>query len=150
MDYLFIWINNNQQIDLVLKAALAHLWFVTLHPFEDGNGRIARTITDMILAQSDKQSTRFYSMFAQIQAERKQYYGILEKTQKGNLDISNWLEWFLTCLLNALKSSETFLGKVIFKHDFWISNKEKVENERQYIVLNMLLHEFNGKLTIVK
>jgi len=150
MEYLFNWINNNQQIDLVLKAALAHLWFVTLHPFEDGNGRIARAVTDMILAQSDKQSTRFYSMSAQIQVERKQYYDILEKTQKGSLDVSDWLEWFLTCLLNALKSSETLLSKVIFKHDFWISNKEKVENERQHKVLNMLLDRFDGKLTTVK
>jgi Fic family protein len=150
MDYLFNWINSNQQIDLVLKAALAHLWFVTLHPFEDGNGRIARAITDMILAQSDKQSTRFYSMSAQIQVERKQYYDILEKTQKGNLDVSDWLEWFLTCLLNALKSSATLLSNVIFKHSFWISNKEKVENERQHKVLKMLLDGFDGKLTTVK
>ena len=150
MDYYFNWINNNQQIDLVLKAALAHLWFVTLHPFEDGNGRIARAITDMILAKSDKQSTRFYSMSAQIQVERKGYYDILEQTQKGNIDVSDWLEWFLTCLLNALISSETLLSKVIFKHNFWITNKERVDNERQNKVLNMLLDGFDGKLTTVK
>lgn len=150
MDYFFHWINNKQPIDLVVKAALAHLWFATIHPFEDGNGRIARAITDMILAQSDNQSTRFYSMSSQIRIERKQYYYILEQTQKGGLDVSDWLEWFLKCLLNALKSSETLLSKVIFKHHFWIDNRQKLDNERQYKVLNMLLDGFDGKLTTAK
>jgi Fic family protein len=150
MGYFLKWLNNKQQIDLVIKAALAHLWFVTLHPFEDGNGRIARALTDMILAQSDNQSTRFYSMSAQIRNERKKYYDILEKNQKGGLDVSDWIEWFLNCLLHSLNSSETLLGKVIFKHHFWINNAGRLENERQKKVLNMLLDGFDGKLTTTK
>ena len=150
MRHFFKWINDKQQIDLIIKAAIAHLWFITLHPFEDGNGRIARAITDMILAQSDNQSTRFYSMSTQIRNERKQYYDILELTQKGGLDISDWLEWFLECLLNALKSSEILLGKVIFKHHFWIKNALRLENTRQKKILNMLLDGFDGKLTTTK
>jgi Fic family protein len=150
MGQFFKWINDKQQIDLIIKAAIAHLWFITLHPFEDGNGRIARAITDMILAQSDNQSTRFYSMSTQIRNKRKQYYDILELTQKGGLDISDWLEWFLECLLNALKSSEILLGKVIFKHHFWIKNALRLENDRQKKILNMLLDGFDGKLTTTK
>jgi len=150
MGHFFKWINDKQQIDLIVKAAIAHLWFITLHPFEDGNGRIARAITDMILAQSDNQSTRFYSMSTQIRNERKQYYDILELAQKGGLDISDWLEWFLECLLNALKSSEILLGKVIFKHHFWIKNALRLENDRQKKILNMLLDGFDGKLTTTK
>jgi Fic family protein len=150
MDAFFDWINDKQPIDLVIKAALAHLWFVTLHPFEDGNGRIARAITDMILAQSDNQSTRFYSMSAQIRIERKQYYDILGKTQKGTLDVSDWLEWFLNCLMNALKSSELLFSKVFYIHEFWIKNASRLENERQEKVLNMLLDGFDGKLTTSK
>lgn len=150
MGQFFKWINDKQQIDLIIKAAIAHLWFITLHPFEDGNGRIARAITDMILAQSDNQSTRFYSMSTQIRNERKQYYDILELTQKGGLDISDWLEWFLECLLNALKSSEILLGKVIFKHHFWIKNALRLENDRQKKILNILLDGFDGKLTTTK
>jgi len=150
MGHFFKWINDKQQIDLIIKAAIAHLWFITLHPFEDGNGRIARAITDMILAQSDNQSTRFYSMSTQIRNERKQYYDILELAQKGGLDISDWLEWFLECLLNALKSSEILLGKVIFKHHFWIKNALRLENDRQKKILNILLDGFDGKLTTTK
>lgn len=144
------WINDRQDIDLVIKAALAHLWFVTLHPFEDGNGRIARAITDMKLAQSDNQSYRFYSMSSQIRNERRQYYDILEKSQKGNLDITDWLEWFLNCLLHALKFSETILEKVIFKHNFWINNSSVIKNERQKKLINQLLDGFDGKLTTSK
>jgi len=144
------WFNHRQDIDLVIKAALAHLWFVTLHPFEDGNGRIARALTDMILAQSDGQSYRFYSMSAQIRNERKQYYDILELTQKGELDITKWLQWFLYCLLNALKLSKKILKKVIFKHKFWTNNTSRIENERQKKILNKLLDGFGGKLTSSK
>jgi len=144
------WLNHHQDIDLVIKAALAHLWFVTLHPFEDGNGRIARALTDMILAQSDGQSYRFYSMSAQIRNERKQYYDILELTQKGELDITEWLQWFLYCLLNALKLSKKILKKVIFKHKFWTNNTSRIENERQKKILNKLLDGFDGKLTSSK
>ena len=144
------WFNHHQDIDLVIKAALAHLWFVTLHPFEDGNGRIARALTDMILAQSDGQSYRFYSMSAQIRNERKQYYDILELTQKGELDVTEWLQWFLYCLLNALKLSKKILKKVIFKHKFWTDNTSRIENERQKKILNKLFDGFDGKLTSSK
>ena len=144
------WFNHRQDTDLVIKAALAHLWFVTLHPFEDGNGRIARALTDMILAQSDGQSYRFYSMSAQIRNERKQYYDILELTQKGELDITEWLQWFLYCLLSALKLSKKILKKVIFKHKFWTNNTSRIENERQKKILNKLLDGFDGKLTSSK
>ncbi len=143
------WFNNNKT-DLVLKAAIAHLWFVTIHPFDDGNGRITRAITDMLLAQSDKSNQRFYSMSAQIRLERKQYYEMLEKTQKGDLDITNWIVWFLTCLSNALKSTETVLTKVLFKADFWQKHSETIINERQKKILNMLLDGFDGKLTSSK
>jgi len=144
------WFNRDQEYDMVIKAALAHLWFVTLHPFEDGNGRIARVITDMVLARSDRQSYRFYSMSTQIRNERKQYYDILELTQKGDLDITKWLQWFLYCLLNTLKSSNTILKKVLFKHKFWTDNASMIENERQRKILNKLLDGFEGKLTSSK
>ena len=150
MDSFFEWINDNQDIDSVFKAAIAHLWFVTIHPFEDGNGRIARAITDMLLAKSDNQSYRFYSMSSQIRIERKQYYDILEQTQKGELDITKWLEWFLSCLLNALESSETILERIIFKHSFWNTNSTKIKNDRQTKILNRLLDGFEGKLTSSK
>jgi Fic family protein len=107
--------NTENELDLVLKAAVAHLWFVTIHPFDDGNGRITRALTDMLLAQSDRSSQRFYSMSAQIRIERKQYYEILEKTQKGRLDITDWIKWFLSCLINALKSTDTILNRVYLR-----------------------------------
>lgn len=150
MKKFIVWINKKQKNDLVIKAALAHLWFVTLHPFEDGNGRIARAITDMNLSQSDNQSYRFYSMSTQIRKERKKYYEILEKTQRGNIDITEWLDWFLNCLLRALKSSESILQKVIFKHNFWLNNSLLIKNERQVKLLNRLLDGFDGKLTSTK
>jgi len=144
------WVNSQPKIDLVIKAALAHLWFVTLHPFEDGNGRIARAITDMILAQSDGQSYRFYSMSTQIRNERKGYYNTLEQTQKGKLDITDWLHWFLNCMLNALEASDSLLSNIVFKHDFWAKNASLLENDRQKKVLNKLLDGFEGKLTTTK
>lgn len=144
------WVNSQPKTDLVIKAALAHLWFVTLHPFEDGNGRIARAITDMILAQSDGQSYRFYSMSTQIRNERKEYYNILEQTQKGKLEITDWLHWFLNCMLNALEASDSLLSHVIFKHDFWAKNTSLLANDRQKKVLNKLLDGFEGKLTTTK
>lgn len=150
MKKFIVWINKKQNNDLVIKAALAHLWFVTLHPFEDGNGRIARAITDMNLSQSDNQSYRFYSMSTQIRKERKKYYEILGKTQRGNIDITEWLDWFLNCLLRALKSSESILQKVIFKHNFWLNNSLLIKNERQVKLLNRLLDGFDGKLTSTK
>jgi len=143
------WFNNNK-IDLVIKAAIAHLWFVTIHPFEDGNGRITRALTDMLLAQADKSNQRFYSMSAQIRLERKQYYEILENTQKGNLDITDWIVWFLNCLINALKSTDSILTKVLFKADFWQKHLDTAINDRQRKLLNMLMDGFEGKLTSSK
>jgi Fic family protein len=141
---------NNTEIDLVIKAAIAHLWFVTIHPFEDGNGRITRALTDMLLAQSDKSNQRFYSMSAQIRIERKQYYEILEKTQKGDLDITEWIVWFLNCLINALKSTDSVLTRVLFKAEFWKKHIETTINDRQRKLLNKLMDGFDGKLTSSK
>lgn len=150
MNRFLKWLNENDQIDLVLKAAVAHLWFVTIHPFQDGNGRITRAITDLLLAQSDKSAQRFYSMSAQIRIERKQYYEILEKTQKGNLDITEWIKWFLSCLINTLKSTDSLLKKVLSKADFWVENSKTIINERQKMLINKLLDGFDGKLTSSK
>jgi len=150
MRIFFDWFNLDQEVDLVLKAAIAHLWFVTLHPFEDGNGRISRAVSDMLLARSDEQSYRFYSMSTQIRKERNSYYDILEKTQKGSLDITGWLEWFLNCLLHSIESSEKLLEKVIYKHDFWLINSKVTINERQRKVLNMLMDDFEGVLNTTK
>jgi Fic family protein len=144
------WFNTNIELDLVLKAAVAHLWFITIHPFDDGNGRITRALTDMLLAQSDGSTQRFYSMSAQIRVERKHYYEILEKTQKGNLDITDWINWFLKCLINALKSTDTILTRVLFKADFWNRHAKTVMNERQKSLLNKILDGFEGKLTSSK
>ncbi len=145
-----IWFNNKIGIDLVFKAAIAHLWFVTLHPFEDGNGRIARAITDMLLARSDGLPQRFYSMSSQIQKERKTYYDILEDTQKGNLDITEWINWFLNGLQKAITNSEDTLSLVIKKHKFWNRYGTEIKNERQKKILNKLLEGFTGNLTTSK
>lgn len=150
MNQFLAWFNGNKTIDLVIKAAVAHLWFVTIHPFDDGNGRITRALTDMLLAQSDKSNQRFYSMSAQIRIERKQYYELLEKTQKGNLDITNWITWFLSCLINALKSTDSVLTKVLFKADFWQKHINTAINDRQKKLLNKLMDGFDGKLTSSK
>lgn len=144
------WFNNYDNIDLVIKAAVSHLWFVTIHPFEDGNGRITRALTDMLLAKADRSNQRFYSMSAQIRLERKQYYDILEKTQKGNLDITEWIKWFLHCLINALKSTDSILTRVLFKANFWNKHSKTIINERQKKLLNKLLDGFDGKLTSSK
>jgi Fic family protein len=149
MNSFLEWINNNIQ-EPVIKAGIAHLWFVSLHPFEDGNGRIARALTDMLLARTDGIPQRFYSMSSQIRTERKAYYDILEKTQKGSMDVTNWLEWFLKCLLDALYSSDNNLEKVIYKHKFWNRNSTKLQNERQKLLLNKLIDGFEGALTSSK
>ena len=150
MNQFLDWFNNNSKIDLVIKAAIAHLWFVTIHPFEDGNGRITRALTDMLLAQADKSNQRFYSMSAQIRIERKEYYEILETTQKGNLDITEWIQWFLNCLINALKSTDSVLVRILFKSDFWTKHAKTLINERQNKLLNKLLDGFDGNLTSSK
>ncbi len=144
------WFNKKNIRNLVLKAGIAHLWFITLHPFEDGNGRIARAITDMLLAQSDGLSQRFYSMSSQIQKERKTYYEILEKTQKGDLNITEWIKWFLDTLLKAIINSEHILSLVIKKYRFWNNFEKLIKNERQKKILNKLLEGFTGNLTTSK
>jgi Fic family protein len=144
------WVNKEEALDPVIKAGIAHLWFVTIHPFDDGNGRIARAIADMLLARSDGSSQRFYSMSAQITLERRDYYNILEETQKGTLDITNWLHWFLNCLINAINASDRTFAKVIYKSEFWKNPLTIGLNDRQKLILNMLLDGFNGKLTSSK
>jgi len=150
MDTFINWFNTDQNQDPVLKAAIAHLWFVTIHPFDDGNGRIGRSIADLQLARSDNSTQRFYSMSAQIQLERKQYYDILEKTQKGDLDITEWLVWFLSCLNRALTATDTILTTVLTKARYWEFFASKVINERQKLMLNKLLDGFDGKLNTSK
>jgi Fic family protein len=144
------WFEDTTPADLVLKSALAHLWFVSIHPFDDGNGRIARAIADMMLARSEGSSQRFYSMSAQIRNERDAYYDILEATQKGELDITRWLAWFLDCLERALEGAEDMLGDVLAKARFWERIKSVAINERQRAVLNRLLDGFDGKLNTSK
>ncbi len=141
---------NKSDIDPVLKAGIAHLWFVTIHPFDDGNGRIARAIADMALARSENSSQRFYSMSAQIKQEQNAYYQILESTQKGELDITSWLQWFLDCLDRAFDGAETILASVLKKARFWKIHAGKSFNDRQRIMAERLLNGFEGKLTSSK
>lgn len=148
---LFVdWFNKEKSLDPVVKAGLAHLWFVTVHPFDDGNGRIARALTDMLLARSDFSPQRFYSMSAQIRVERKGYYDTLEKTQQGSLDVTDWLEWFLTCLMRSLQATDTTLSTVLSKAEFWKKHKDTLFNDRQKLLLNKLFNNFDGKLTSSK
>jgi len=137
-------------VDPVIKAGLVHLWFVTIHPFDDGNGRIARALTDMALARSENSPQRFYSMSAEIQRQRNTYYTMLERTQKGNLDVSPWLEWFLTCLSQAIDRSEETLASILFKATFWQKRANETLNNRQRLVLNRLIDGFEGHLTTSK
>ena len=141
------WFETYQEADPLLKAGLAHLWFVSLHPFDDGNGRIARAICDMALARADQSPQRFYSLSAQIQKERKVYYALLEKSQKGDLDATEWLSWFLACLQRALKEADQVLSRVLAKANFWRRWAGTTLNERQIKILNRMLDGFEGKLT---
>lgn len=144
------WFESGKQIDQVLAAGLAHFWFVTIHPFDDGNGRIARAIADMALARSEHSPQRFYSMSAQIRQERDAYYNILELTQKGTLDITRWMEWFLGCLGRAIDGAQEILSTVFEKAHFWDRFKDVKLNDRQRLVINRLLDDFAGKLTTSK
>ena len=144
------WFNRAEPVDPVIKAAIAHLWFVTIHPFDDGNGRVARTIADMQLARADGSAQRFYSMSAQIRNERNAYYDALERTQRGDLDITDWLDWFLACLDRALSATETTLSGVLKKAYYWEWLATKALNERQRLLLNKFLDGFIGKLTTSK
>jgi Fic family protein len=149
MEFFLTWFNK-PGLDKLLKAAIAHFWFVTIHPFEDGNGRIARAIADMQLAKADETTFRFYSMSAQIRKERNEYYFILEQTQKGSLDITIWLQWFLGCLERAYETTETTLQSVLAKAEFWKKNATIILNKRQLMIINKLLDGFEGKLNTTK
>lgn len=150
MATFFKWFESKKNVDPVIAAAVAHLWFITIHPFEDGNGRIARAITDMALARSENTSQRFYSMSSAIRYKRKDYYTILERTQKSSLDISEWLKWFLGCFSDALDQADHVLDAVLIKSEFWGAHKNTRFNERQQIMIERLLDGFIGKLTSSK
>ena len=150
MNKLIDYINNNNDTDLVIKAGIVHLWFVIIHPFEDGNGRIARALTDMMLARSENTSDRFYSMSSQIKKVRKSYYEILQITQSQSLNITAWLKWFLENLILAIDNSEELLNDVLKRVEFWEKNKSQVLNDRQIKVITKLLDNFDGKLTSKK
>ncbi len=144
------WFEKPGDTEPLLVSGLAHLWFVTIHPFEDGNGRIARAIADMALARSEKTGQRFYSMSAQIREENKEYYDLLERTQKGELDVTGWQDWFLSCLLRAIEGAKDILSVVLIKSHFWDRFAKEPLNERQIKMLNMLLDGFEGNLTTSK
>ena len=147
MSHFLKWFNAPLQLDPVLKAGIAHLWFVTIHPFEDGNGRIARAIADCALARADDCPQRFYSMSGQIEQERKEYYDILERTQKGGLDITPWLDWFLVCLGRAIDGADETLAVILRKVHVWQCANQYPLNERQRAIINRLQAGFEGKLT---
>ena len=144
------WFNEDETKNAVINAAIAHLWFVTIHPFDDGNGRIARAITDMQLGRTDKSQQRFYSMSAQIRNERNGYYSILEKTQKGSVDITEWLQWFLTCLDRSISATDQTLANIMLKAKFWDKYSKETFNDRQKIMLHKLLDGFEGKFNSSK
>ncbi len=150
MDRFLEWMNEEKALDPVIKAAIAHFWFVTIHPFEDGNGRIARALADLALARSEETSQRFYSMSAQIQRERAAYYDLLERQQKSDLDITVWLAWFLDILSKAFQSAEAVLINVIQKSKFWERASNHPLNARQINILNRVLDGFQGKMTSSK
>jgi len=145
------WFEQQDDIDPVLKAGIAHLWFITIHPFEDGNGRIARAIGDMALARADSTSERFYSLSSQIEFERKNYYEQLERQQRSSLEITGWLEWFLDCLGRAISSAEITLSNVLFKAKLWNLINKKPVNERQRLIINLMLeNDFKGYMNTSK
>jgi Fic family protein len=146
MDRFLDWFNSETKIDPVLKAAIAHFWFIIIHPFDDGNGRIARAISDLMLARSDGSTQRFYSLSSQILIERKAYYNILQQVQFSQGDITEWLDWFLNCLYRSMESSKEAMSQVLRKSDFWERNKETELNSRQRLMLNKLLDGFDGKI----
>ncbi len=150
MDKFLDWFNNENRLDNVLKAAIAHFWFIIIHPFDDGNGRIGRAITDMLLARAEASGERFYSMSSQILAERKRYFEVLQKVQYSSGDITEWLQWFLECLKNAMLATEIITQKILRKAEFWKLHEHTPVNERQRLVLNKLFENFEGKLQTSK
>jgi len=147
MDRFLAWFETESVIDPILLAGLAHLWFVTIHPFDDGNGRIARALADLRLARMDGGTVRFHSLSAAILSDRKEYYRVLETTQRGDMDVTPWLEWFLGCLGRALDRAEETIGGVLRRHTFWQRHAATAFNDRQRKILSMLLEDFEGKLT---
>ena len=147
MTRFFTWANADLPLDAVLKAAIAHLWFVSIHPFDDGNGRIARALTDLFLARSENNRRRFYSMSTEIKHSQREYYEVLERTQRGDGEITEWLVWFLDCLKRALQSTESTLSFVLRKAEFWEKHRDVFFNERQRKLINMQFDGFFGKLT---
>lgn len=150
MDLFLDWFNGESKLDVVLKAAIAHFWFIIIHPFDDGNGRIARALSDMLLARSEDSPQRFYSLSNQILFEKKVYYEILQKVQYSSGDITEWLNWFLNCLYHALETTEKTMQKVLQKADFWDKHRDTVLNSRQRLILNKILDGFDGKLKTSK
>ncbi|MFI4956782.1 MAG: Fic family protein [Gammaproteobacteria bacterium] len=150
MDAFIHWIAEEQNGDPVLKAAIAHLWFVTIHPFEDGNGRVGRAITEYLLARSENSALRFYSLSAQIRTEKNCYYDSLERTQKGSLDITVWLVWFLNCMLHVFEESQKTISLCVYKNHFWEDHANAPINVRQKLMINKLIDGFKGKLTTRK
>ncbi|TVQ15023.1 MAG: Fic family protein [Balneolaceae bacterium] len=150
MEKFLDWFNTDNSLDPVLKAAIAHFWFIIIHPFDDGNGRIGRAITDMLLARAEGSGERFYSMSSQILAERKRYYEVLQKVQHSSGDITEWLDWFLHCLKNAMLATESTTQKIVRKAEFWKLHEHTLINERQRLILNKLFDGFEGKLKTSK
>jgi Fic family protein len=150
MDKFLDWFNRDEKLDSVLKAAIAHFWFIIIHPFDDGNGRVGRAIADMMLSRAEKSGERFYSMSSQILIERKRYYEVLQKVQHSSGNITEWLEWFLNCLKNAMLSTENTTHKILRKAEFWKLHELTSINERQRLILNKLFENFEGKLQTSK
>jgi len=150
MNTFLKWFEKTGEMDPLLAAGLAHFWFVTIHPFDDGNGRIARVITDMSLARVERSPQRFYSMSAQILSQRSDYYDMLGLSQRGTTDITTWQEWFLNCLMRAIEGADASIGTVLQKARFWQRFAEESLNDRQIKILNKLLDGFEGKLTSTK
>ena len=150
MEAFILWVNGNEYIEPVIKSSIAHLWFVCIHPFDDGNGRIARALGDMLLARADRTNQRFYSMSSQIMKSKNQYYNILESTQKGSMDISQWLVWYFERVIEALEATEETLYKIMVKAKFWEAHRSTQFNERQVVMINKLLGDFIGKLNSSK
>ena len=150
MERFISWVNAESEVDEVVKAAITHLWFVTIHPFDDGNGRKARALTDMMLARSERTSKRFYSMAAEIKLMRSEYYEVLERTQRGDGDITEWLLWFLRCFDAALDSTEENLSAVLARARYWEHFAKEEINERQRKIINLQFDGFFGKLTSSK
>ena len=144
------WFNETEDLDLVLKSAIAHFWFIIIHPFDDGNGRIARAISDLLLARSDESPQRFYSLSSQILFEKKEYYAVLQRSQYKNGDITEWLTWYLNCMHRALKNTVFLIEETLNKNRFWEKHKNELLNSRQRLILNKLFDGFDGKLKTSK